>query len=243
MSEEIQLENLTFEDALKYFRAKLPLTEKEFYALEAAARARAFTVANVATLDIVQAIYNSLLKAIETGATMEEFRQEVNEFIRDEGYTGLTPYRADNIFRTNIQTAYNVGRYAQQTLPSVTEARPIWIYDAVNDSRTRPAHLAMDGVARRYDDPFWDTWYPPNGFRCRCSVRTASEGEAERKGIAVETGDAPAERRTPDGQRVAAPWPDLGFDTNPAKSGWRPDLARYGPALKKQYEEKAARRK
>lgn len=243
MSEKIELEKLTFEEALKYFKTRLPMTKEEFAALEKAIRARAFTVANVATLDIVQAIYNSLLKALETGATMEEFRQEVNEFIQNEGYIGLTPYRADNIFRTNIQTAYNVGRYEQQTLPAVTESRPIWIYDAVNDNRTRPAHLSMNGVARRYDDPFWDTWYPPNGYRCRCSVRTASEDEAERKGITVETGDAPKERRTPDGQRVSSPWPDFGFDTNPAKGGWRPDLARYDPLLKKQYEKKAGKEK
>jgi SPP1 gp7 family putative phage head morphogenesis protein len=243
MKEKIELEKLTFEEALAYFKTRLPMTQKEFAALEKAARARAFMVANALALDIVQAIYSSLLKALETGATIEDFRREVNEVMENAGYAGLTPYRADNIFRTNIQTAYNVGRYEQQTLPAVAEARPIWIYDAVNDSRTRPAHLAMDGVARRFDDPFWDTWYPPNGYRCRCSVRTASEREAARKGITVETGEAPKERRTPDGQKVAAPWPDLGFDTNPAKSGWRPDLARYDPALKKQYEKKAAGRK
>jgi uncharacterized protein with gpF-like domain len=26
----------------------------------------------------------------------------------------------------------------------------------------------------RADHPFWDTWYPPNGFRCRCGVVTLS---------------------------------------------------------------------
>ena len=29
-------------------------------------------------------------------------------------YEGITPYQAENIFRTNIQTAYNVGHYCKQ---------------------------------------------------------------------------------------------------------------------------------
>jgi SPP1 gp7 family putative phage head morphogenesis protein len=229
MNKELRLEPLTFEEALQHFKDKLPMTLEEFKALEAVMRARAFTVANVATLDIVQAIYDELLKAIETGGTIAEFRERVNAYIEDEGYIGLSAYRTDNIFRTNIQTAYNAGRYEQQTLPAVAEGRPIWIYDAVNDDRTRPAHRAMNGVARRFDDHFWDTWYPPNGYRCRCSVRSASEEGAARRGLTVDTAEMSVNLS-----------PDPGFETNPAKSGWRPDMTKYQADLKKQYEEKEA---
>jgi hypothetical protein len=56
------------------------------------------------------------------------------------------------------------------------------MYDAINDSRTRPTHRALDNVIRHIDDPFWDTYYPPNGFRCRCSTISLTENQATSRG-------------------------------------------------------------
>ena len=44
------------------------------------------------------------------------------------------------------------------------------VYRTVGDSRVRPDHEALDGIAKPVDDPFWNTFYPPNGFLCRCTV-------------------------------------------------------------------------
>ena len=52
----------------------------------------------------------------------------MNEFLEAEGYEGLDPLQADLIFRTNIQTAYNVGHYEQMTDPGVMKLRPYWQY-------------------------------------------------------------------------------------------------------------------
>ena len=30
------------------------------------------------------------------------------------------------------------------------------------------AHRALDGKCFPVDHPFWHTWFPPNGHRCRC---------------------------------------------------------------------------
>ena len=43
-------------------------------------------------------------------------------------------------------------------------------YSAVQDSRTRPQHRTWHGILRPISDPFWDTHYPPNGWRCRCTA-------------------------------------------------------------------------
>lgn len=47
---------------------------------------------------------------------------------------------------------------------------PLLQYQTVGDSRVRPAHKVLDGVTRKVDDPFWELYYPPNGWRCRCDV-------------------------------------------------------------------------
>ncbi|MGL4388937.1 MAG: hypothetical protein ACRCTJ_06060, partial [Brevinema sp.] len=43
---------------------------------------------------------------------------------------------------------------------------------------------ALNGVIRKYDDPFWKSHYPPNGFRCRCIVEVSDE-EPNGKGVPI----------------------------------------------------------
>ena len=177
-----------------------------------------------------------MLAALEEGNSLAEFRENMNDFLEVEGYEGITPYQAENIFRTNIQTAYNVGHYKQMTEPGVKALRPYWQYDAVNDSKTRPSHLAMDGRVFMADDPIWDTWFPPNGFKCRCTVKTLSKRQMEQRGLTVET-EAPRAARLEDGRFVNI-LPDPQFDTNPAKVRYQPDLTGYPEPLKKAYQER-----
>lgn len=43
-------------------------------------------------------------------------------------------------------------------------------YRTAGDSKVRPAHAALNGVTLPPSDPFWQTYYPPNGWGCRCNV-------------------------------------------------------------------------
>ncbi|MBR4804531.1 MAG: minor capsid protein [Bacteroidales bacterium] len=47
---------------------------------------------------------------------------------------------------------------------------PYLQYTAVMDGNTREEHAALNGVVKRIDDPFWDKYYPPNGWGCRCEA-------------------------------------------------------------------------
>lgn len=129
------------------------MSSDEYRKLEAAARKRAFTIAKITRMDILQDLLDELRKALETGQSLGDFQKGIKSRMKDKGWQGLTPYRVDNIFRTNIQTAYMAGRIKQMRDPDVIDARPYWLYSAVRDGATRPSHLAMDGVVRRYDDP------------------------------------------------------------------------------------------
>jgi SPP1 gp7 family putative phage head morphogenesis protein len=218
--------DMTFEEAVAYFKERVPVTASRFYQIAEEYRGLAFTVSGYTKARMLKRFYDELLAALEDGITLSEFRANMNEFLESEGYEGLDPLQADNIFRTNIQTAYNVGHYEQMTDPTVKQLRPFWQYDAVNDSHTRPSHLIMDGKVYPADSPVWDTWFPPNGFRCRCTVKTLSKRQVERRGLTVET-------RAPSGAL-----PDPQFSTNPAKVRFEPDLKGYPEPLVKAYRER-----
>ena len=43
-------------------------------------------------------------------------------------------------------------------------------YRTANDGKVRPDHAAMHGITLPPSDPFWEEFYPPNGWNCRCTV-------------------------------------------------------------------------
>jgi len=226
--------NMTFEEAAEYFKERVPVTASQFYKIAEKYRGLAFTVSGYTKAQILKRFYDEIKDAIENGNSLGEFRANMNEFLETEGYEGITPFQADNIFRTNTQTAYNVGHYEQLTQPGVLEARPYWQYDAVNDSHTRPSHLAMDGRVFPADSPIWDTWFPPNGFRCRCTVKSLSKRQVEQRGLKVEA-ETPRAAELQGGRFVNI-MPDPQFSTNPAKVRFTPDMKDYPEPLVKAYK-------
>ena len=189
-----------FDEAIAVAKARGVVLPEVFYGhLPAAARSRAFTVSGLAALDQVQGVMDSLAAATESGQTFRDWKKRVLEDV--PAVAALPRDRLDNIFRTAIQTHYNVGRWEQ--LEGNRARRPYLMYDAINDGRTRPAHRAMDGHIAPIDDPIWDRWYPPNGFRCRCAVLSLTEAQAKARGYGTKP--------TP------AVDPDDGWDYHPAK--------------------------
>ena len=43
-------------------------------------------------------------------------------------------------------------------------------YRTQRDSKVRPEHAALHGVTLPMSDTFWQEYYPPNGWNCRCTV-------------------------------------------------------------------------
>ncbi len=220
----IDLRPLPMEEARQFWAGKVILGPGEFAQLSAEAKVRAFAVSGIARGDELSTVFAALQKAINQGTGFDRFKEEAAEILQRRGWTGRRAWRIDNIFRTNIQTAYSVGRYQQ--MMEVADARPYWQYSAVNDSRTRPTHAAMDRKVFRHDHPFWDSWYPPNGFRCRCGVITLSEDDVREHGLEIEERDPTGKLIEPvdplTGRKLPARlmMPDHGFKNHPGKAAW-----------------------
>jgi len=225
-------EIMPFLEAIKFWQSKVPLSRSIYLQLNAEAKQKAFSMAGINKLDELNTVYQALGDATKNGIQFVDFCDSIRNVIEDHGWTGPKLWRVWNTYRTGLQVNYNAGRYSQML--EETADRPYWMYSAINDDRTRPAHLALDGKVARYDDPFWDHFYPPNGFMCRCQVISLSLEEVQDMGLKVQTGEELYNRPYESKDRgivVQALLPDEGWDLNPAKIGWDPDMSKYPQAL------------
>lgn len=247
--------------AIEWLRTK-NVTAENYRNLTASEIAKVYTIARIADLDMLNDIKQSMIVAADNGVPFEKWKQNVLQHFANKGWlhpnehngvdiidpnTGEvfgSPRRLENIYRTNMQSAFMAGRY--QAMMANIDSRPYWQYDAVGDSRTRPAHAAMDGLVYRYDDAFWTTFYPPNGYRCRCSVIALSERDMTQQGLSLSesTSDnlVPTHKiynkkgdsyptmafKSPDGRLHTT---DKGFDYNAGRMNYRPNLDNYDRGL------------
>lgn len=211
-------------EALAWWQDKTPVTPEEFMELSAEAQARAFTVSGLYRLDQISMVHKALEGSIAKGRPMAEFKREMATKLSGK----LSAYRLETIYRTNAQSAYQAGRYAQ--LMRTTETMPYWRYVAVGDKRTRPTHKALHGLVRHHDDDFWNSFYPPNGFRCRCTVQALSDRQMQQRGLEAGAGTpGMIIWKDPDtGMEVpVVPHPDAGFSGNVGKQSWQADFGKY----------------
>ena len=164
--------NVPFNEAIASMEKRgIVLPDKYYGELQRIERQLAFSIAGVTSIDKLQNVLNSLTDKLSKGATFQEWQKDIR--VQD---LDLPRHRLDTIYRTNLQATTNRGRWEQ--FQQTKNTRKYLMYDAVNDSRTRPTHKAMDGIIRPIDDPFWQTHYPSNGYRCRCRAISLTEKQA-----------------------------------------------------------------
>lgn len=167
-------------------------------------RLRSFWISHVDDAQTLAALKGELQQVLEGTGTYGDFRAKAEELLGG----ALTDLHLETIFRTNLQTAYNSGKYYEGR---AAEAElPYWQYRTVGDDRVRPEHAALDGLVYRKDSGFWNTWYPPNGFNCRCTVVELDDLDLQAEGLTVQS----APPKFPNGDIV--PEPEAGFAGNAA---------------------------
>ena len=212
-----------------------PATQK----IWAEEHALAFTVAGMARDDILAALRDGLTEVIAGKLSREEWLEGARARLVKAGYWreegekgGITPSRLQLIFDTNTANAYHGGRW--QRLEERRETHPYLMYLTKRDHRVRPEHRAWEGLILPIDHPFWQTHFPPNGFRCRCAVLGVTQAEYDqlrRDGGQFAGGTVKFDNDI-DADLEAL---DPGFAYNPGIPGSR------AAALQRLAEEKAAR--
>lgn len=218
-----------FPEAEAYFRQLVPMSAADYNRLTDEEKRRAFTVAAAEQLEIVQTMHDEIARAIQTGEGYEAFAKRLRARLKGD-WTKRDSHRLETVFRTNVQTAYGVGRWYQQQDPEVTAVRPLMLFDIVDDSRTSPICKGIGGpppTIKRHDDPYVAAHWPPLHHRCRSQWQSISNRKARELGgetsLLNESQEHPAQ-----GFGLAPPY----------ASEWRPQGDRYDPKLWSIHEQK-----
>ena len=170
--------------AVEWFLSRQIVTPAEYLELDDAARANAFTASRLADRHVLDELFIRLDSAIQQGQTQNDWLTGVEEMLDRMG-VAQDPHYLRLIYNQNIATAYSAGRWQQ--MQSVAEQRPYWQYHSTGDGNERPEHRAFNGIVRRADDTFWERYYPPWDYNCRCWVTTYDDEELAEAGLEVST--------------------------------------------------------
>lgn len=186
-----------------------------------AIRERCFTIAKVSSADILELIKEFIDKAVGEGKTYNDFKRALTAELINAGYASRedgSAWRLNNIYRTNLQSAYMAGRF--ERMSEVTAEFPYWEFVSVSDNRTTDGCKNINGTILSADDNFWKTNYPPRHYSCRSRVRASSADQIKSRGLTVS-----------DSEKFKDVKPAEGFDTYPGE--WKPDLSKYPAGTRK----------
>ena len=83
----------------------------------------------------------------------------------------------ENYLRAEYNSSIAQSRSASQWQEIEKESKflPMLTYVTAGDGRVRPQHEILNGITKPVKDSFWNKFYPPNGWNCRCTVLQSSD--------------------------------------------------------------------
>ena len=191
-----KLQSLTPQEAVDYLQRRNRLTQTfSWQDLWHDEHAQQFTVSRLARLDLLKAIQDGITKSVQGDLTRRDWMSDTKALLQKEGWWGqkdvLDPVSGDVvstkfdsprlklIFDTNTRMANSAGLWDR--VWRNRETHPYVRYITRGDERVRESHRAWANLTLPADHPFWETHWPPNGWRCRCRVMSMTQAEYDRR--------------------------------------------------------------
>lgn len=186
-ADETEIPEVPFNEAMQFLKSKVPMSKVEWLELKPKLRFRAFTVANISSLDMIESMKHVLIGALEKGESYSE-TWETMKNILDDDVMKIRPGLWENIFRTNTQTAYIAGKLQQYENSNVAAYQLMVIEDGRTSKICRHLLTASGyGMIISVDHPFWKKYgFPPYHFQCRTSIRAIWPSQVGKLGNMVE---------------------------------------------------------
>ncbi|OCG16925.1 PBECR2 nuclease fold domain-containing protein [Gilliamella sp. WF3-4] len=173
--------SLPFKEQIEFFRRKANVPTNSYVDIYNNEHDYAFVVAGANRNALLNDFRAAIDKAISQGTTLDEFRKDFAEIVERHGwsYNGGFNWRTRIIYETNLNSSYQAGRY-QQLRDSKFPYLEYLHSDYVE--HPRELHQSWDHLVLDFNDPWWNTHFPPNGYGCQCRVRGRTKGDLKRMG-------------------------------------------------------------
>lgn len=182
------------QEAIDYVNARSTLLAsynwRDIYAEE---HVRNFTVSRLTQMDVLQDVYDAVVRATAGDLTRRGFIDEVERALHVKGWWGLHEVidpasgeavqtrfnhrRLQLIYDTNTRAAHAAGQW--QRIQRNKQSYPYLRYITMDDERVRKDHARWHNLTLPVDHPLWQQIYPPNGWRCRCRVIAMRQDEVD----------------------------------------------------------------
>jgi SPP1 gp7 family putative phage head morphogenesis protein len=142
--------------------------------------------------------YNSIDEALQSSdaGVLRDFQTNIYIFAGAKVFNLVNEVMSNSITKDNVFGSFN--KYneeylgAEYTTSALSAASALkWIkqiqvnkdsfkilqYVTKRDNRVRPSHQTLDGIIKPVNSEFWNVYYPPNGWGCRCRVSQLRSGD------------------------------------------------------------------
>ena len=121
---------------------------------------------NFSSAKTFQEVRSLQSKIVDSNGVIRNF----NDFKKDAEL--ITKQYNEVWLKTEYNTAINQGFSASRwtEIQENKDIFPYLRYQTIGDERVRDEHMELDNIVKSVDDPFWETFMPPNGWSCRCLV-------------------------------------------------------------------------
>ena len=184
------IENLPYAEAVEYLKKRDVIKKVDYNKLSDKMKFRAFTASRINDGKLLEKLNAEMIANVHDGKGLKDFLSLTKTDILDK--IGMGPNQGwywETVYRTNVQTAYNVGRAM-----GFEEDKPLALeFIGIDDARQTDVCHSLMGIVRPYDDPFWENHFPPLHFNCRSTVRAIyDEEELPEEWSKIDGAESPA---------------------------------------------------
>jgi uncharacterized protein with gpF-like domain len=191
-------------EVLDYFRQKSLRPAFSWLEVWGEEHAHDFTVAKVIETELLDAFQKTMAESQRNGEGLETWKKKLAPELKRLGWWGprmisdpagidadqvvdfSSPRRLKTIFDSNMRSARAAGQW--QRIQRGKRGLPFILYVRTVSMEPRAEHVVWVGTLLPVDDLFWRTHFPPNGWGCKCSVRSITRSEARRLGYDPKAG-------------------------------------------------------
>lgn len=184
------IENMPYHEAVEFLKKRDVIRKVDYDKLSDKMKFRAFTASRINDGKLLERLNAEMLSNVNGGKGLKDFLSLTKTDILDK--IGMGPNQGwywETVYRTNAQTAYNVGRAM-----GFEADKPLALqFVGIDDARQTDVCHSLSGIVRPYGDPFWQSHFPPLHFNCRSTIRAIyDEAELPEEWSGLDEAESPA---------------------------------------------------